>query len=125
MSAQEVGVLPLSFPPPGVNVERHLAIAWNGRPATTPGQVIAGFASTPTDGYESFLVITGLTAIALAGAAISEAVTYLMVDDTSRLVPWTTGNSIAAVRMPCASVPQVAIAAGDSIEVYVYHDRPQ
>ena len=123
MSAQQVGVLPLSFPPPGVAIESHLAIGLDGKLAAA-GKPIFGFSDYATDGTESFLCITGLTAMAKAGAAIGVNDQLLMVDATSRLVPWTTGNSIAAIRVPTASVPQTAIAAGEIIEVYVFHDRP-
>jgi hypothetical protein len=115
--------LPLSFPPPGVAIANHIAIGLDGKPARA-GQPIIGFSDYATDGTESFLVITGLTAMAMTGAPIAETVNTFMVDATSRLVPWATGNSIAATRMPCASVSQVAVGAGELIEVIVYRDRP-
>lgn len=123
MSAQQVGVLPLSFPAPGVAIDAHLAIGLDGKLATA-GKPIFGFSDYATDGTEGFLCITGLTAMAKAGAVIGENDRLLMVDATGRVVPWTTGNSIAAIRVPTASVPQTAIAVGEIIEVYVCPGRP-
>lgn len=91
-------------------------VNWSGAQAVA-NEAIVGIADHPAVLGDAVRIIPpGLTADAEAGAAINGAERRLMTDAQGRLIPWTTGNTVAARLLPKTSA-NVAAAAGDFVEV--------
>jgi Uncharacterized conserved protein (DUF2190) len=91
-------------------------VNWNGAQAGA-NEAIYGIADTPAlTGEQVAIIPAGATADAEAGAAINGAERRLMTDAQGRLIPWTTGNIVAARLVP-RGLENVASVAGVFVEV--------
>ena len=88
-------------------------VNWLGQQAVADSAIM-GIADCDAVAGDALRVVQGVTAVAESGAAIDGTETRLKTDAQGRLVPWTTGVTVAARLMP----GQTATAAGQFVEVF-------
>lgn len=103
-------------PAANITAKRLVTMAWaqagaNAGASTTP---ILGVADENITAGLPGRVIRGETAFAEAGAAIDGTEQRLQTDSSGRVIPWASGQNVAAYLVP----GQTASAAGQFVEIY-------
>lgn len=93
-------------------------VNWAGAQAVANESII-GIAdhNAPAAGEDLRVVPIGCTADADAGAVISSTERRLMTDASGRLIPWTTGNNVAARLVPRNTQNVASVGIGQTVEV--------
>lgn len=100
-------------------IEKGRCVTWDATQAGA-NAIIMGIADHRVIAGEDLRVIPiGCTADAEVGAAVNGSERRLMTDAQGRLIPWTTGNNVAA-RLVARNSSNVATAAGQFVEAMAF-----